>query len=128
MKTQIRNSIRITTAAFSLLVLVSITPASASGRTSLAVLNTILSGKGAPASSLGTNGDFYIENTSLNFYGPKAKNKWPRPLSLKGPAGPAGAEGKASKSSTTRNFINEMYGEIKDFLTSWVTWVLYPCA
>jgi len=106
MKTQIRNSIRITAAAFSLLVLVSVTPANASGRTSLAVLNTILSGKDAPASSLGTNGDFYIDNTSLNFYGPKAKNKWPQPLSLKGPAGPAGAEGKASKSSSGATISN----------------------
>ena len=48
-------------------------PVFAAGRTPTPVLNTILSGKGAPKSSLGSNGDFYIDQKSFNFYGPKVK-------------------------------------------------------
>jgi hypothetical protein len=62
--------------------------------------NTILSGKGAPAAGLGDNGDFYIDLTSFNFYGPKSNNKWPTPFSLKGPAGPMGPSGVDGKSAS----------------------------
>ena len=65
--------------------------------------NTILSGKGAPTASQGDNGDFYIDLTSFNFYGPKANNKWPTPINLRGPAGPmgpSGVDGKSGSSST----------------------------
>lgn len=58
------------------------------------VVNTILSGKGAPSASLGNNGDFYIDKVNLNFYGPKAKDLWPLPVSMRGPAGPSGVDGK----------------------------------
>jgi len=64
------------------------------GRTSNAIPNTILSGKGAPISTLGIDGDFYIDTRSLVIYGPKKSNKWPLPQSLQGPAGIAGADGK----------------------------------
>ena len=60
--------------------------------------NTILSGKGAPLSSVGDDGDFYIDLTTMNFFGPKAKGKWPLPISLKGSTGaqgPAGVDGKS---------------------------------
>ena len=76
-------------------------PVFAAGRTPTPVLNTILSGKGAPKSSLGSNGDFYIDQKSFNFYGPKVKNRWPTPVSLKGPTGPAGTATLDSK--TTKN-------------------------
>lgn len=33
--------------------------------------NTILNGSGAPASNLGITNDFYIDNVSKTFYGPK---------------------------------------------------------
>jgi len=33
--------------------------------------NTILNGSGAPASNLGIANDFYIDNVSKTFYGPK---------------------------------------------------------
>jgi hypothetical protein len=58
------------------------------------IVNTILSGKGAPSASLGNNGDFYIDKVNLNFYGPKAKDLWPLPVSMRGPAGPSGVDGK----------------------------------
>ena len=64
------------------------------GRTSNTIPNTILNGKGAPLSTLGINGDFYIDTRSLLIYGPKKSNKWPLPQSLQGPIGAAGADGK----------------------------------
>lgn len=33
--------------------------------------NTILNGNGAPANNLGITNDFYIDNITKNFYGPK---------------------------------------------------------
>lgn len=79
----------------------------AAGRTSSAIANTILNGKGAPLNSLGINGDFYIDTRSLLIYGPKKSNKWPAPQSLQGPAGPTGADGKnGTEGKTTSNVSN----------------------
>jgi hypothetical protein len=64
------------------------------GRTSNSISNTILNGKGAPLSTWGINGDFYIDTRSLLIYGPKKSNKWPLPQSLQGPVGAAGSDGK----------------------------------
>lgn len=66
----------------------------AAGRSSSQVVNTILNGKGAPKSSLGANGDFYIDTRSLLIYGPKSKGKWPTPQSIQGPTGASGSDGK----------------------------------
>ena len=77
------------------------------GRTSNAISNTILNGKGAPLSTLGINGDFYIDTRSLLIYGPKKSNKWPVPQSLQGPVGAAGADGKnGSEGKTISNASN----------------------
>jgi Collagen triple helix repeat (20 copies) len=81
-------------------------PVFAAGRTATPVLNTILSGKGAPQSSLGANGDFYIDQKSFNFYGPKAKNRWPNPISLKGPAGPVGTTTGVTKNGSSAAITN----------------------
>jgi hypothetical protein len=70
------------------------TETQAAGRSSSAVVNTILNGKGAPKSSLGSNGDFYIDTRSLLLYGPKSKGKWPTPQSMQGPTGASGSDGK----------------------------------
>lgn len=66
---------------------------SAAGRTAASIPNTILNGKGAPLTSLGINGDFYIDTRSLLIYGPKAKGKWPLPKNLQGPIGATGVTG-----------------------------------
>ena len=65
------------------------------GRTITDPLNTIRSGKGAPVSSLGINGDFYIDITNFNFYGPKANGLWGSPTSMRGPKGVPGVAGVA---------------------------------
>ena len=65
----------------------------AAGRANAAVTNTIRSGNGVPAVSLGIDGDFYIDLKTMNFYGPKANKRWPIPTSLRGPAGATGPSG-----------------------------------
>ena len=66
----------------------------AAGRSSTAVINTILNGKGAPSNSLGINGDFYIDTRSLLISGPKTNGKWPSARSLQGANGTNGNDGK----------------------------------
>jgi len=75
----------------------SISIASASGRLLAAPINTVLNGTGAPAASLGSNGDFYIDKKSFNMYGPKANGHWPLPVSLRGPIGLMGPVGLSGK-------------------------------
>ncbi len=41
--------------------------------------NTILHGTGAPASTTGNNGDFYLDTNAQVLYGPKASGAWPTP-------------------------------------------------
>ena len=62
--------------------------------TSATALPTILNGKTPPATSLGKNGDFYIDTKNLMFYGPKKNGSWPLGLSMKGEAGKDGVDGK----------------------------------
>ena len=54
---------------------------------------TVLSGPGAPSSGLGANGDFYIDTTDWDIYGPKTVGAWGSGTSLVGPAGAPGADG-----------------------------------
>jgi hypothetical protein len=85
-------------------ILISPTTVQAAGRTSNSVANTVLSGAGVPSAKLGLNGDFYIDIKSMNFYGPKANNRWPLPISLKGatgPVGPSGVDGKNGSTTST---------------------------
>jgi hypothetical protein len=96
--------------AVGLLALITFSPmqltAEAAGRSTSAVVNTILNGKGAPKNSLGIDGDFYIDTRSLLIYGPKAKGKWPTPQNIQGPTGPSGSDGRngsVGKTTSTSN-------------------------
>ena len=76
-----------------------ITEASAAGpaittTTTTAPATSILSGKTPPTTSIGKNGDFYIDTKNLMFYGPKKNNSWPLGISMKGVDGKAGIDGK----------------------------------
>ncbi|MDZ7682283.1 MAG: hypothetical protein U5J63_11380 [Fodinibius sp.] len=56
----------------------------------------IYSGNSAPGSSLGKVGDYYLDKSSYELYGPKTSSGWGTPISLRGsqgPAGPAGEDG-----------------------------------
>jgi hypothetical protein len=66
----------------------------AAGRSSTAVINTVLNGKGAPSNALGINGDFYIDTRSLLISGPKKGGKWPAARSLQGSNGTNGTDGR----------------------------------
>ncbi|RME97054.1 MAG: hypothetical protein D6773_16300 [Alphaproteobacteria bacterium] len=66
-----------------------------------APLHTILNGAGAPGASTGSDGDFYIDTTNNNIYGPKASGSWGSPTSIVGPAGPNMGHGFNFNSSTT---------------------------
>lgn len=68
--------------------------------------STIYSGSGSPATSTGQDGDYYLDKSTGNLYGPKTGNGWGNPVSLKGsqgnqgaagPQGPAGAQGPAGQ-------------------------------
>ncbi|MEY4380371.1 MAG: hypothetical protein RLZZ378_774, partial [Actinomycetota bacterium] len=61
--------------------------------------NTILNGVGAPKSTLGIDGDFYIDTKLMNMYGPKKNGVWPAAVSLKGQAGVDGKNGTTSAGS-----------------------------
>ena len=53
----------------------------------------VYSGQGAPATSLGKNGDLYFDTVVPAFYGPKAANAWPAPVSMHGADGGIGQQG-----------------------------------
>jgi hypothetical protein len=55
------------------------------------------SGSGAPSDELGAPGDFYLDLSNADLYGPKADDDepWGVPVSLVGPAGPIGGQGVA---------------------------------
>ena len=88
----------------------SATKPKSAGRTSNSISNTILNGKGAPLSSLGINGDFYIDTRSLLIYGPKKSNKWPLPQNLQGPIGATGADGKNGSEGKTLSSASTVAG------------------
>ncbi|WP_276516739.1 hypothetical protein [Ornithobacterium rhinotracheale] len=54
---------------------------------------SLLSGTTAPNTSTGKVGDFYINTTTNQIYGPKTSSSWGSPTSLVGPQGPVGARG-----------------------------------
>ena len=76
--------------------------------------NTVLNGTGAPADTVGHDGDFYLDTAADVLYGPKASSTWPATgTSLvgnpgatgaagpAGPPGPAGPQGPAGTGSLT---------------------------
>lgn len=61
---------------------------------------TVLSGAGAPGAGVGTNGDFYVDNTAHVFYGPKTAGAWGAGVSMQGTAGTNGLPGADGTSGT----------------------------
>jgi hypothetical protein len=80
------------------------------GRTTSSIPNTILNGKGTPTSTLGIDGDFYIDTRSLLIYGPKKSKKWPLPQSLQGPTGVSGVDGKNGSEGKTISSASNIAG------------------
>lgn len=65
------------------------------------VVNTVLSGSGAPSNAIGVNGDFYVDTTNSRWYLPKAAGAWGSFVSLIGPQGPAGTSSLGAPLATT---------------------------
>jgi hypothetical protein len=88
--------------------------------------NTILSGTTAPASTVGANGDFYLDTSAPEtLYGPKASGAWPTSgTSLVGPQGPAGTNGQTILNGTTASPPSTL-GTVGDFYLDTATEVLY---
>lgn len=61
--------------------------------------NVFLKGAGAPAASLGDEGQMYINTSNGNIYGPKTNAGWGSPAS--GGAGPTGATGATGVTGAT---------------------------
>jgi hypothetical protein len=55
--------------------------------------HTVLSGSGAPGVGVGVDGDFYIDYTNWDIYGPKAGGAWPTGVSIIGPQCDPGVDG-----------------------------------
>lgn len=53
---------------------------------------TWISGSGIPASTQGVDGDFYMDITNHQYYGPKTAGAWGSGTSIIGPEGPAGGQ------------------------------------
>lgn len=64
-------------------------PTGASGTDGRSILN----GSGAPLPSLGEDGDFYIDTTNNEIYGPKTSGAWGAGTSIVGPQGSQGVAG-----------------------------------
>jgi hypothetical protein len=84
----------------------------AAGRSSTAVVNTILNGKGAPSNTFGIDGDFYIDTRSLLISGPKANGKWPSSRSLQGANGVNGIDGKNGSSAKSASTASTVAGPV----------------
>jgi len=62
----------------------------------------ILTGLGKPVSTLGADGDHYIDTNGAMLYGPKAAGAWPATgASLQGPKGDPGPQGQAGAAGAT---------------------------
>jgi len=69
--------------------------------------NTILNGTGAPAGSLGNDGDFYLDTAADTLYGPKADGTWPvNGTSLIGPPGAPGTGATVAAEPAGANCAN----------------------
>jgi len=86
--------------------------------------NSVLSGSGAPASTLGKTGDFYIDITTDNFYGPKTTaGGWGSATPLVGQRGLTGAAGATILSGT--GAPASTLGKTGDFYLDLATYNLY---
>jgi hypothetical protein len=63
--------------------------------------STIYSGKTAPTLSIGSYGDFFLDLSQGNLYGPKSKEGWGKPFNMKGEQGNSGVPGSSGAPGTT---------------------------
>jgi hypothetical protein len=84
--------------------------------------NTILSGTGAPTSTIGSAGNFYLDTSDYTIYGPATRNcnllpcktVWGTGTSLVGPQGPSG---QSVAYDTQTQDVNDPSGQFEKVLT-----------
>lgn len=69
----------------------------------------VLTGAGAPANSLGNNGDYYLDTNTWTLYGPKANDVWPAGVTLVTQPGGSGGSG-GTGGGTAGNGGHILYG------------------
>lgn len=74
---------------------------------------SVLGGNGLPNATVGNNGDFYLDKTTANLYGPKTENAWPQPFNLANNTGTTGTPGTKILSGTIAPPLS--IGSIGDF-------------
>ena len=87
--------------------------------------NTILSGTGAPTSTIGAAGNFYLETSDHTIYGPATRNcsvlpcktVWGTGTSLVGPQGAPGTPGLGVAYDTQTKDVNDPSGQFENVLT-----------
>lgn len=63
----------------------------------------ILSGNGMPTTSLGSIGDYYLNKTTMELYGPKTTEGWGNAIVLKGTQGEKGKDGSNGSNGSNGN-------------------------
>ena len=85
----------------------------------------ILSGNDVPTTSLGSVGDYYLNKTTMELYGPKTTEGWGNAISLKGAQGEKGKDGKdgsnGSNGSNGNNGTNGSNGKDGATILSGIT-------
>lgn len=71
----------------------------------------VRNGSGAPSAGTGIDGDFYIDTTAWDIYGPKAAGAWPAGASLIGPTG-AGTPGDDGLFAGTEATVTPATGDL----------------
>lgn len=79
----------------------------------------VLNGAAAPTGGDGVDGEFWIDTTAWDIYGPKSGGAWPAGVSLVGPAGDTGATGAGVPvGGTAGQKLEKIDGT--DYNTQWV--------
>ena len=87
----------------------------------------IYSGTTAPGNGIGSNGDFYLNTTTGDMYGPKASGSWGSPvLSVKGTNGSNGSNGTDGKTVRTGSGVpSSGLGDDGDFYINTANYTIY---
>ncbi len=80
--------------------------------------SVVISGEGTPATSLGNEGDYYLDKTAVMLYGPKTTSGWGTGLSLQGEQGDPGSQILAGDGEPdgTLGIIGDYYVDTTNYL------------
>src|SRR5690606_36338423 len=88
--------------------------------------SAILSGRANPENSIGKVGDFYLNLTTSDLFGPKNETGWGSPFSIKGDNGEDGANGQDGSTILSGNVPPQSsVGKIGDFYIDLSNYTIY---